>query len=387
MKLLEFFTKCCEKRKQINILTDYIDEKALLQIKDVESKSFESLNSNDCNYCMKENCIYENFKFNNKPYINGLNSDLITSSIIISQRPSTFAIKNYNIIQSIKIKNIKVIFNLMNEGEHPNCGPNKKIEQSGFSYIQEAFISEGIKVVNVGWRDPKLSSNFYWVINLIQEIKSYIDLGNKILIHCHCGFERSPLIVAYYLISTTNLNNENIVDILKKKRGENNEFNIKKFKCLTDEDINSFTLFRQSKYLLIDFHQLYVVYPNIKKEVSLYLKNQKIQLNLFINIPDAFFKNTENDSTLIDVILKNNDLMNSKVSLSYYSLLNKEINEQIEFISVPKLIFTCLLKIISLIKNNDYVRENINLSLFMSINSHIPLSKRFETKDESFEKS
>ena len=92
---------------------------------------------------------YENFKFNSKPYINGLNSDLITSSIIISQRPSTFAIKNYSIIQSMKIKSIKVIFNLMNEGEHPNCGPNKKIEQSGFSYIQEAFISEGIKSDNI----------------------------------------------------------------------------------------------------------------------------------------------------------------------------------------------------------------------------------------------
>jgi len=127
-----------------------------------------------------ENCKEEDWMTQTNPYIVGINSSKITSNLIASQRPSTCLMKHYSLIKQFKFKNIAMIINLQREGEHPNCGPQKKLEPScGFSYLPEDFIIEDIECKVFGWRDLNAPGSFEFVLQIVKEIGSVVEHSNK----------------------------------------------------------------------------------------------------------------------------------------------------------------------------------------------------------------
>jgi protein tyrosine phosphatase domain-containing protein 1 len=78
----------------------------------------------------------------------------ITDDILAMQRPSTRLIKEYNLVNVFLEKNIRAIFNLQSPFEHASCGDG--IEPSGFSYIPEHWMDNGISYYNFGWTDMEV---------------------------------------------------------------------------------------------------------------------------------------------------------------------------------------------------------------------------------------
>ena len=62
-------------------------------------------------------------------------------------RPQDKLIKNSNLIQQMKMYNIRTIFNLQVKNEHSTCG-NGNLKQTGFSYDPNDFISSGSIFIN-----------------------------------------------------------------------------------------------------------------------------------------------------------------------------------------------------------------------------------------------
>ena len=57
-------------------------------------------------------------------------------------RPQDKLIKNSNLIQQMKMYNIRTIFNLQVKNEHVFCG-QRVLKESGFSYDPQDFIKNG----------------------------------------------------------------------------------------------------------------------------------------------------------------------------------------------------------------------------------------------------
>lgn len=67
-------------------------------------------------------------------------------------RPNNDIIKEYNLIQIFKDKNIKTIINLQEPGEHSSCGP--PLDSSfKFSYSPKLFMDNQIFFNNFPWKD------------------------------------------------------------------------------------------------------------------------------------------------------------------------------------------------------------------------------------------
>jgi len=73
-----------------------------------------------------------------------------------------------------------LIINLQRIGEHPYCGIEEKLEQiSGFTYVPEDFIMEGIDCKVFGWINVSNPSAFDFVLKIIKEMEYYIKIKNK----------------------------------------------------------------------------------------------------------------------------------------------------------------------------------------------------------------
>jgi hypothetical protein len=111
-----------------------------------------------CFFCGGKECKYENYKLwttdkhQTKNAIEGLYSSWITPDILAMQRPSTRLIEEYNLVSVFKENNIKSIFNLQQWGEHASCGDGIDAG-SGFSYIPETWMDNGVYYYNFGWKD------------------------------------------------------------------------------------------------------------------------------------------------------------------------------------------------------------------------------------------
>lgn len=98
---------------------------------------------------------YENYKLwtktpSNTNAIDGLYSNWITSQLLATARPSTRLIKEHNLIEIFLEHEIKAIINLQQPNEHELCGDGIH-KESGFSYLPQDFIDEGIMCYNFGW--------------------------------------------------------------------------------------------------------------------------------------------------------------------------------------------------------------------------------------------
>ena len=134
-----------------------------------------------CFFCGGEACKHENYlkNTNDNNAITGLHSDYITDEIIASQRPSTVLINKYNLVKVFKDMKIGLIVNVQREGEHPYCGPNKKLEDSGFSYKPSQFAVEDIKVKLSGWEDMSVPDTVAFILDVVKEMCVTIKEDNQ----------------------------------------------------------------------------------------------------------------------------------------------------------------------------------------------------------------
>ncbi|CAM9319495.1 unnamed protein product [Ectocarpus fasciculatus] len=148
--------------------------------------------------------------------VHGLHSHWISDSIIGMQRPSSRLIKTYDIVGQFKRKGVTAIFNLTEPGEHPHCGDGLE-KTSGFPYLPETFMREGISVYNFSWEDMTTPS-MALLSDIVRVALSCLRTGGKIAVHCHAGYGRTGLVIASILVMMNNLPPQQAVALVREKR-------------------------------------------------------------------------------------------------------------------------------------------------------------------------
>ena len=231
-----------------------------------------------CCFCGGINCKAENYLQNpNQPnLIEGLNSNFITENIIAGQRLSDILIKRYNLIEKFKQLNISLIVNLQREGEHPYCGPGK-INDFGYTYNPSYFSGDDINVKFFGWKESKSSLSINFILEIVKLMCiTIIENKQVIYVHSHSGNRRTAVIIACYLLYTSNKSVKDVIRYISLKRkvcfkNKNDIKNIKVFKNFLDnsrllygkkEKIDVY-LKRQDDLLFGDEHTNYGYIPKI----------------------------------------------------------------------------------------------------------------------------
>lgn len=196
-----------------------------------------------CFFCGGKSCKHENYKKQSSTSaIKGLNSDLIDKCVYASQRPSTILINKFNLIQEFKkTYNIELVVNLQREGEHPYCGPNQRLEDSGYTYFPQAFINEGINVYHSGWKDMGVPDSVSFVLNIVKNMyNTIVKKKKRVLVHCHAGYGRTGIIIACFLIYYHKYTTEEAVKYLRSYRSKCIEKNAQYKFCKMFEDCKIF---------------------------------------------------------------------------------------------------------------------------------------------------
>ncbi len=272
-------------------------------IKFKEKKSLYDLKDTfRCLFCGGTKCPCEDYKYNLKTPIKGLNCDIIDNEIYASQRPSNTLIEEYNLIKKFHQCKIGMIVNLQRPGEHPYCGPNALDPLSGYSYSPSLFSSEGIIVKLAGWKDMDVPDSLYFMLDIIKDIYKKIKIEKKkVLVHCHAGNGRTGIVIACYLIYKSNYQAEEAVGYLRKIRK----------KCVEKKAQMKYCI-KFRKFL----NTLRKIFTNDKNDVNYFIKHQcdleidPIKKNLYI--PKLFWMTFD-----ILTELKNNN-SNNKI----YKALN-----------------------------------------------------------------
>lgn len=172
-----------------------------------------------CLFCGGSRCKNEDWTCHSSSPIKGLNCDLIDDIIFASQRPSTVLLSQYKLLDQFKQKKIGLIVNLQREGEHPYCGPNLKLENSGFTYNPQTFINNGIDVLHMGWKDMSVPDSVGFILKIVKEMHNMIHcLRNRVLVHCHAGYGRTGVVIACYLIYSRNMKAQDAILFLRSYR-------------------------------------------------------------------------------------------------------------------------------------------------------------------------
>lgn len=245
-----------------------------------------------CCFCGGNSCKHENYLNHPKPYIIGLNSDLIEYNLIASQRISTVLIEKYDLINSFKNKNIGLIVNLQREGEHPYCGPNGKLENSGFSYNPQDFQSHGIEVLLCGWKDLDIPDSMLHMMNIVKKMYYYIyELNQSVFVHCHAGYGRTGIVLACFLIFSTMNETKNVVQHIRSIRSKCIEKSSQYEYCKLFEEYfkNSISIFREpiSMRKYDDkIHYLNDINFFIDNQLNIpYFQNKKYYVSIYRNVP------------------------------------------------------------------------------------------------------
>ncbi|KAK9406220.1 protein tyrosine phosphatase domain-containing protein 1 [Crotalus adamanteus] len=140
--------------------------------------------------CGGRACKYENPArwSEQEQAIKGLYSSWITDNILAMSRPSTDLIGKYNIIEQFQRCDIKTVINLQRPGEHASCG-NPLEQESGFTYLPEAFMEAGIYFYNFGWKDYGVAS-LTTILDMVKVMTFALQEG-RVAIHCHAGLGRT----------------------------------------------------------------------------------------------------------------------------------------------------------------------------------------------------
>lgn len=272
-----------------------------------------------CLFCGGEACKYENPSKEIKSDIDGLIANLYFDCIYASQRPCTKLIKKYDLIETFKQKNIKLIVNCQINGEHPYCGPNNGLEKdSGFSYSPSLFIAEGIEVLCKGFQDLTPPHTFNFMLDIVKRIAYVIKYKKgRVLVHCHAGNGRTGIVNVCFFIYYFNLSYSEALNEVRKLRKKGVEKPLQELYCQ-----------KFGEYIK-DVKNLF---PNKRKKIGDYIHNQNI-MNY----------NFDRDKIIIPSIVISYYFKNNNKSIKNKNNIYKKI---IDINFIPKLIFECIEKII-----------------------------------------
>ncbi|KAK7805378.1 hypothetical protein U0070_003296 [Myodes glareolus] len=156
--------------------------------------------------CGGRACKYENPArwSEQEQAIKGVYSSWVTDSILAMARPSSELLEKYHIIEQFLGHGIKTIINLQRPGEHASCG-NSLEQESGFTYLPEAFMEAGIYFYNFGWKDYDVAS-LTAILDMVKVMTFALQEG-KVAVHCHAGLGRTAhaVTLAQYLIRQRHL--------------------------------------------------------------------------------------------------------------------------------------------------------------------------------------
>ncbi|XP_073500623.1 protein tyrosine phosphatase domain-containing protein 1 isoform X1 [Phyllobates terribilis] len=167
--------------------------------------------------CGGRACKYENPArwSDEEQVIKGLYSSWITENILAMARPSTEILEKYNIIKQFQSCGIKTVINLQRPGEHASCG-NPLEQESGFTYLPEAFMEAEIYFYNFGWKDYGVAS-LTTILDMVKVMSFALQEG-KVAIHCHAGLGRTGVLIACYLIYATRMTADQAILYVRAKR-------------------------------------------------------------------------------------------------------------------------------------------------------------------------
>ncbi|KFV55813.1 Protein tyrosine phosphatase domain-containing protein 1, partial [Tyto alba] len=167
--------------------------------------------------CGGRACKYENPArwSDQEQAIKGLYSSWITDNILAMARPSTELIEKYNIIEQFERCGIKTIINLQRPGEHASCG-NPLEQESGFTYLPEAFMEAGIYFYNFGWKDYGVAS-LTTILDMVKVMAFALQEG-RVAVHCHAGLGRTGVLIACYLVFATRMSADQAIIFVRAKR-------------------------------------------------------------------------------------------------------------------------------------------------------------------------
>ncbi|NWI97222.1 PTPC1 protein, partial [Pitta sordida] len=167
--------------------------------------------------CGGRACKYENPArwSEQEQAIKGLYSSWITDNILAMARPSTELIEKYNIIEQFERYGIKTIINLQRPGEHASCG-NPLEQESGFTYLPEAFMEAGIYFYNFGWKDYGVAS-LTTILDMVKVMAFALQEG-RVAVHCHAGLGRTGVLIACYLVFATRMSADQAILYVRAKR-------------------------------------------------------------------------------------------------------------------------------------------------------------------------
>ncbi|XP_075431039.1 protein tyrosine phosphatase domain-containing protein 1 isoform X1 [Ascaphus truei] len=167
--------------------------------------------------CGGRACKYENpTRWSDEDQaIKGLYSSWITDNILAMARPSTEIIEKYNIIEQFQSSGIKTVINLQRPGEHASCG-NPLEQESGFTYLPEAFMEAEIYFYNFGWKDYGVAS-LTTILDMVKVMTFALQEG-KVAIHCHAGLGRTGVLIACYLVFATRMTGDQAILFVRAKR-------------------------------------------------------------------------------------------------------------------------------------------------------------------------
>ncbi|XP_045143513.1 protein tyrosine phosphatase domain-containing protein 1 [Echinops telfairi] len=167
--------------------------------------------------CGGRACKYENPArwSDQEQAIKGVYSSWVTENILAMARPSTKLIEKYHIIEQFQSCGIKTVINLQRPGEHASCGSPLE-QESGFTYLPEAFMEAGIYFYNFGWKDYGVAS-LTTILDMVKVMAFALQEG-RVTIHCHAGLGRTGVLIACYLVFATRMTADQAIIFVRAKR-------------------------------------------------------------------------------------------------------------------------------------------------------------------------
>uniref|UniRef100_A0A673J4K8 Protein tyrosine phosphatase domain-containing protein 1 n=1 Tax=Sinocyclocheilus rhinocerous TaxID=307959 RepID=A0A673J4K8_9TELE len=147
--------------------------------------------------------------------IRGIYSSWITDNLLAMARPSTEIIEKFDVIDQFLRCGLKTVINLQCPGEHASCG-NPLDPESGFTYRPETFMEAGIYFYNFRWNDYGLAS-LTSILDMVKVMCFAIQEG-KMAVHCHAGLGRTGVLLACFLLFTTQMTADQAILLVRSKR-------------------------------------------------------------------------------------------------------------------------------------------------------------------------